>query len=37
VSEGSLIPWKYGFNFSLKLQSNKLPAHIFLCQMFPLW
>lgn len=37
VNEGSLIPWKYGFNFSLKLQSNKLPAHIFLCQMFPLW
>lgn len=34
---GSLIPWTYAFNFSLKLQSNKLPAHIFLCQMFPLW
>lgn len=35
--ERSLIPWTYAFNFSLKLQSNKLPAHIFLCQMFPLW
>lgn len=37
VNEGSLIPCKHGFNFSSKLQSNKLPAHIFLCQLFPLW
>lgn len=35
--ERSLIPWTYAFNFSLKLQSNKLPARIFLCQMFSLW
>lgn len=34
---GNLIPWTNAFNFSLKLQSNKLPAHIFPCQMFPLW
>lgn len=37
LDERSLIPWTYAFNFSLKLQSNKLPVHIFLCQMFPLW